>query len=196
MPFVSLTRAIFRRAEFGFFGVTVATRVHTPRRCGAATRRFRPWPDLRPGVVTFFFCGVRPLRTSWFVLGTAGHGSGRARASPHDHAAYPPRRGGRSTNPRPRRRWDDLPVRVRGRARRGAGPLPPDRRGRTRDPRRGRPPHPHPERALRAHLGHRLGGARERHATEDPRPPGRSPRPDLWGQRPLRHRALEARCPR
>src|SRR5919106_5285298 len=69
MPLVSRTRAILRRAEFGFLGVTVATRVQTPRRCGAATRRLRPWPDLSPGVVTFFFWGVRPLRTSWLLLG-------------------------------------------------------------------------------------------------------------------------------
>ena len=34
MPLVSLTRATLRRAEFGFFGVVVYTRVHTPRRCG------------------------------------------------------------------------------------------------------------------------------------------------------------------
>ena len=37
MPLVSRTRAIFRSAEFGFFGVIVDTRVQTPRRCGA------PW---------------------------------------------------------------------------------------------------------------------------------------------------------
>jgi hypothetical protein len=61
---VSLTLAILRRAEFGFFGVTVATRVHTPRRCGAATRFLRPWPDFSPGVDIFFFLWVRPLRTS------------------------------------------------------------------------------------------------------------------------------------
>src|SRR6478735_3502935 len=77
MPLVSRTRAILRRAEFGFFGVTVATRVQTPRRCGAATAFFRPWPDLSPGVVVFFFGRLRPLRTSWFVLGTAAHSSGR-----------------------------------------------------------------------------------------------------------------------
>src|SRR5437667_1731012 len=33
-PFVSRTRATFRNAEFGFFGVVVYTRVHTPRFCG------------------------------------------------------------------------------------------------------------------------------------------------------------------
>src|SRR4029453_12928308 len=80
MPLVNRTRAILRRAEFGFFGVTVATRVQTPRRCGAATRFFRPWPDFRPGVDIFFFLWVRPLRTSWLVFGTAVHGSGHQAA--------------------------------------------------------------------------------------------------------------------
>ena len=64
MPLVSRTRATLRSAEFGFFGVTVATRAHTPRRCGAATRFLRPWPDLRPGVVVFFFGRLRPFLTS------------------------------------------------------------------------------------------------------------------------------------
>src|SRR5919199_2274707 len=69
MPFVRRTRATLRRAEFGFLGVVVYTRVHTPRRCGAAIRRLRPWPDFRPGVATFFFGLTRPLRTSWLMLG-------------------------------------------------------------------------------------------------------------------------------
>jgi hypothetical protein len=30
----SLTRATFRKAEFGFFGVMVLTNKHTPRFCG------------------------------------------------------------------------------------------------------------------------------------------------------------------
>ena len=34
MPLVSRTRATLRSAEFGFFGVWVYTRVHTPRFCG------------------------------------------------------------------------------------------------------------------------------------------------------------------
>jgi hypothetical protein len=38
MPFVNRTRAIFRRAEFGFFGVVVLTCVQTPRRCGQDLR--------------------------------------------------------------------------------------------------------------------------------------------------------------
>jgi hypothetical protein len=39
MPFVSRTRAIFRSAEFGFFGVIVRTFVHTPRFWGAPVLR-------------------------------------------------------------------------------------------------------------------------------------------------------------
>ncbi len=35
MPLVRRTRATLRRAEFGFLGVTVYTRVQTPRFCGA-----------------------------------------------------------------------------------------------------------------------------------------------------------------
>src|SRR5215218_747454 len=69
MPLVSRTRATLRSAEFGFFGVVVYTRVQTPRRCGAAIRFLRPWPDLRPGVETFFLGLRRPFRTSWLMLG-------------------------------------------------------------------------------------------------------------------------------
>src|ERR671933_2179666 len=69
MPPEMRTRATLRRAEFGFFGVVVYTRVQTPRRCGAASFFLRPWPDLRPGVATFFFGFLRPLRTSWLMLG-------------------------------------------------------------------------------------------------------------------------------
>src|SRR4051812_49677904 len=73
---VRRTRATFRRAEFGFFGVVVYTRVHTPRFCGAATFFLRPLPDFRPGVASFLVLGVRPLRTSWEVVGMrAAHGS-------------------------------------------------------------------------------------------------------------------------
>src|ERR1700712_5255454 len=63
------TRATLRSAEFGFLGVVVYTRVHTPRRCGAATFFLRPLPDFRPGVASFLVFGVRPLRTSWEVVG-------------------------------------------------------------------------------------------------------------------------------
>jgi len=54
-PFVSLTRATFRRAEFGFFGVVVYTRMHTPRFCGH--------PCIA-GVFDFRRTASRPLWTS------------------------------------------------------------------------------------------------------------------------------------
>ena len=60
MPEVSLTRATLRSAEFGFLGVVVYTRVHTPRRCGE---------PLRAGVVVFVTLSCRPLRTSWLMVG-------------------------------------------------------------------------------------------------------------------------------
>src|ERR1700746_3776823 len=63
------TRATLRRAELGFFGVVVYTRVQTPRRCGAATLRLRPDPDFRPGVASFFFGATRPRRTTCEVVG-------------------------------------------------------------------------------------------------------------------------------
>src|SRR5450759_459721 len=69
MPLVSRTRATLRKAEFGFLGVVVYTRVQTPRRWGAATFFLRPLPDLRPGVASFFLGAVRPLRISWLVVG-------------------------------------------------------------------------------------------------------------------------------
>jgi hypothetical protein len=61
MPLVSRTRATLRSAEFGFFGVCVMTRVHTPRFCGAPRRA---------GVFAFSFGVFRPLRTSWLTVGT------------------------------------------------------------------------------------------------------------------------------
>src|ERR1700683_5193577 len=63
------TRATLRSAELGFFGVVVYTRVHTPRRCGAATFFLRPLPDFKPGVASFFLGAMRPLRTSCEVVG-------------------------------------------------------------------------------------------------------------------------------
>src|SRR6476619_5270033 len=69
MPPEMRTRATLRSAEFGFFGVVVYTRVQTPRRWGAATFFLRPLPDFRPGVASFFVFGLRPLRTSWDVVG-------------------------------------------------------------------------------------------------------------------------------
>src|SRR5215210_8302629 len=60
MPLVNRTRATLRRAELGFFGVVVYTRVQTPRFCGAPRRA---------GVLVFDFGLTRPLRTSWLTVG-------------------------------------------------------------------------------------------------------------------------------
>src|ERR1700733_15763787 len=60
-PLVRRTRATLRSAEFGFFGVVVYTRVHTPRRWGA---------PFRAGVLVFVTLACRPLRTSWGIVGT------------------------------------------------------------------------------------------------------------------------------
>src|SRR6202007_1372444 len=60
MPLVSRTRATFRRAEFGFLGVVVYTRVQTPRRWGQACKA---------GLAVFYRVSVRPLRTSWLNVG-------------------------------------------------------------------------------------------------------------------------------
>jgi hypothetical protein len=54
-PVVNRTRATFRKAELGFLGVEVYTRVHTPLFCGAA---------FNAGVEVFFFIRLRPFRTS------------------------------------------------------------------------------------------------------------------------------------
>src|SRR3954453_12817593 len=82
------TRATFRSAEFGFLGVVVYTRVHTPRRWGAATFFLRPLPDFRPGVESFFGLGLRPLRMSWLVVGMRRRMlAGKIRPTARDHAA-------------------------------------------------------------------------------------------------------------
>src|ERR1700730_2451288 len=61
IPEVSRTRATLRSAEFGFLGVVVKTRVHTPRRCGL---------PFRAGVFVFSAFDSRPLRTSCAIVGT------------------------------------------------------------------------------------------------------------------------------
>jgi hypothetical protein len=58
--FVSLTLATFLKAEFGFFGVTVYTLVHTPRFCGHC---------LKAGALVFIFTLFLFLLTSWLIVG-------------------------------------------------------------------------------------------------------------------------------
>src|SRR5277367_3250707 len=59
--FVSLARATFRSAEFGFFGVWVYTRTHTPRFSGHPSSA---------GDLVFTRIFSRPLRTSCENVGT------------------------------------------------------------------------------------------------------------------------------
>ena len=60
---VKRTRATFRSAEFGFFGVDVYTRVHTPRRCG----------DLcNAGLEVLEAARFLPFRTNWLIVGNSG----------------------------------------------------------------------------------------------------------------------------
>src|SRR5919112_74994 len=60
MLFVSRTRATLRSAEFGFLGVVVYTRVHTPRRCGL---------PFSAAVLVLATLSWRPLRTSCWIVG-------------------------------------------------------------------------------------------------------------------------------
>src|SRR5699024_3431076 len=71
--FVKRTRAYLRRAEFGFFGVIVPTRVQTPRFCGEFTLVidflkllyiFPSAGDLEPSTLD-----LRGLRTNWLIVG-------------------------------------------------------------------------------------------------------------------------------
>jgi hypothetical protein len=57
---VKRTRATFRKAEFGFFGVVVYTRVHTPRFCGHASMA---------GTFVRATGRLRPCRISWLMVG-------------------------------------------------------------------------------------------------------------------------------
>src|SRR6202043_2865476 len=61
IPFVNRTRATLRRAEFGFFGVCVYTRVQTPRFCGH---------PCSAGLAVLYRGRLRPSRTNWLNVGT------------------------------------------------------------------------------------------------------------------------------
>src|ERR1044072_3336989 len=75
MPLVRRTRAILRRAEFGFLGVIVRTWRQTPRFWGApgidTWRCRRLFQFLRiAGALIFEILRLRPWRTSWLIVGT------------------------------------------------------------------------------------------------------------------------------
>lgn len=100
MPEVRRTRATLRRAEFGFLGVVVYTRVQTPRRCG---------DPFRAGDFDFSFFDCRPCRTNCWMVGTdspsrvqpAARPGLVAPGAPHLYAAHV---GFISANPRDRGR--------------------------------------------------------------------------------------------
>jgi len=75
MPLERRTRATLRNAEFGFLGVVVRTWVQTPRFCGLPSfiRRVRPvnvfCVKRSAGAFSFFATSLRPLRTSWLMVG-------------------------------------------------------------------------------------------------------------------------------
>src|SRR6202042_345895 len=58
-PLVRRTRHTLRSAEFGFFGVVVYTRVHTPRFCGEAASA---------GTLDFQAGSLRPVRINCVVV--------------------------------------------------------------------------------------------------------------------------------
>src|SRR4029453_9666816 len=112
MPPEMRTRATLRSAEFGFFGVVVYTRVHTPRRCGAATFFLRPLPDFKPGVASFFVFGLRPFRTNWDVVGIRGRMVAALTAVPGGTRRSPPSRALSASPDRPECRGTDVRRRV------------------------------------------------------------------------------------
>src|SRR5437763_11855442 len=61
IPLVNRTRATLRKAEFGFLGVDVYTRVQTPRFCGQLCKA---------GLAVFHAGAFRPFLTSWLNVGT------------------------------------------------------------------------------------------------------------------------------
>src|SRR5579864_8766620 len=78
IPFVSRTRATLRSAEFGFLGVWVKTRTHTPRFCGLFCSA---------GLFVFVRTFSRPLRTNWLIVGT-GTPSPKKTLRRRDHSPH------------------------------------------------------------------------------------------------------------
>lgn len=73
MPLVRRTRAILRKAEFGFLGVVVVTLIATPRLNGAGyfTGRFLRVlkPNDNAGDLVFALAFRRGLFSSWLKVG-------------------------------------------------------------------------------------------------------------------------------
>ena len=73
IPEVRRTRATLRRAEFGFLGVVVYTRVHTPLRWGE---------PFSAGDFDFSLFDFRPWRTSCWIVGNKISFAGEPAARP------------------------------------------------------------------------------------------------------------------
>ena len=73
MPLVKRTRAIFRRAEFGFLGVVVETLVQTPRLNGAGKKTglfFRTLnPRAKATVLVFEWTLTLFFFINWLIVG-------------------------------------------------------------------------------------------------------------------------------
>src|SRR5438093_6990768 len=104
MPLVSFTRATLRSAEFGFLGVVVYTRVHTPRRCGL---------PLRAAVFCLATLSWRPLRTSCWIVGIDRLSTQRCCSACCSTLAPPYPEVGRVALPRDARAGLNLPSGVR-----------------------------------------------------------------------------------
>src|SRR5262245_30706210 len=85
-PLVRRTLATLRSAEFGFLGVVVYTRVHTPRRCGECCIA---------GDLLLVASTLRPSRTSWLMVGMAEAVPVSVRAWVRRHNAKRSRRAAR-----------------------------------------------------------------------------------------------------
>src|SRR5205809_7727355 len=92
MEFVKRTRATLRNAEFGFLGVCVYTRMHTPRFSGQPANA---------GDFVFVRIPSRPIRTSCENVGTVFPLLARPSRSSHGLENKP-------GNPRPRKRAHDF----------------------------------------------------------------------------------------
>src|SRR5690242_9654562 len=79
LPLESRTRATFRSAEFGFFGVIVLTWRQTPRLNGFLSRT---------GDFDLYLTGRRGLRTSWLIVGMSDNRSIRPGGIAGGHWAW------------------------------------------------------------------------------------------------------------
>src|SRR5215813_6638259 len=83
MPLVRRTRATFRSAEFGFLGVCVNTRTHTPRFCGLLCKA---------GLFVLLSTASRPFLTSWLIVGINARAQMNSPVEAHASTGHAPAR--------------------------------------------------------------------------------------------------------